>query len=161
MSIRPGPRNLITDVDGILVGNAEDHRRRSGVTVVYPAARCPAAADVRGGAPGTLNIQALDATSLRNEVDAVVLSGGSMYGLDAAGGVVAALGARGRGMSFGGMVVPVVPGAILFDLASGGEKDWGEAPPYAALGRAALEAIGPDFALGNAGAGLGARSGAL
>src|SRR3954463_10124572 len=113
MSIRPGPRNLITDVDGILVGNAEDHRVRTGVTVVYPAARCPAAANVRGGAPGTLNIQALDPTSLSNEVDAIVLSGGSMYGLDAAGAVVAALGARGRGVAFGGAVIPVVPAAIL------------------------------------------------
>lgn len=84
-----------------------------------------------------------------------------MYGLDAGSGVVAALGARGREISFGGAVIPVVPGAILFDLANGGEKDWGETPPYAALGRAALDAIGPDFALGNAGAGLGARSGAL
>src|SRR4051794_27874567 len=99
------------------------------------------------------NIQAMEATSLRNEVDAIVLSGGSMYGLDAGGGVVAAFGARCRGMNFSGVVVPVVPGAILFDLANGGEKDWGEAPPYAALGRAALETIGPDFALGNAGAG--------
>jgi L-aminopeptidase/D-esterase-like protein len=161
MSIRPGLRNLITDVEGILVGNAEDHRIRTGVTVIYPAERCPAAADVRGGAPGTWNIEAMDATSLQNEVDAIVLSGGSMYGLDAGGGVVAALGARGRGISFGGVVIPVVPGAILFDLANGGEKDWGEAPPYAALGRAALEAIGPDFALGNAGAGLGARSNTL
>lgn len=161
MSIRPGPRNLITDVEGILVGNAEDHRVRTGVTVIYPEERCPAAADVRGGAPGTWNIQAMDATSLRNEVDAIVLSGGSMYGLDAGGGVVAALGARGRGIGFGGAVIPVVPGAILFDLANGGDKGWGAAPPYAALGRAALDAAGAEFALGNAGAGLGARSGAL
>lgn len=161
MSIRPGPRNLITDVDGILVGNAEDHRVRTGVTVIYPEERCPAAADVRGGAPGTWNIQAMDATSLQNEVDAIVLSGGSMYGLDAGGGVVAALGARGRGIAFGGAVVPVVPGAILFDLMNGGDKAWGEAPPYAALGRAALAAVGAEFALGNAGAGLGARANAL
>jgi L-aminopeptidase/D-esterase-like protein len=161
MSIRPGPRNLITDVDGILVGHAEDHQVRSGVTVVYPVARCPAAADVRGGAPGTLNIQAMDATSLRNEVDAVVLSGGSMYGLDAAGGVVAVLGTRGRGIAFGGAVVPVVPAAILFDLMNGGDKGWGRQPPYSALGRAALDAVGPDFPLGNVGAGLGARANAL
>lgn len=161
MSIRPGPRNLITDVDGILVGNAEDHRVRTGVTVIYPVERCPAAADVRGGAPGTWNIQAMEPTSLRNEVDAIVLSGGSMYGLDAGGGVVAALGARGRGIAFGGAVIPVVPGAILFDLANGGDKGWGEAPPYRALGRAALDAVGEDFALGNAGAGLGARANML
>src|SRR3712207_5183561 len=113
MSPRPGPRNLITDVGGILVGNAEDHRVRTGVTVIYPELRCAAAADVRGGAPGTRNIEALDPTSLRGEVDAIVLSGGSMYGLDAGGRVVAALGARGRGVAFGGAVIPVVPGAIL------------------------------------------------
>lgn len=157
--IGPGPRNLITDVEGILVGQAEDHRIRTGTTVIYPEERCPAAAEIRGGAPGTLNIQSLDPASIANTVDAVVLSGGSMYGLDAAGAVVAALGARGRGVPFGGTTVPVVPGAILFDLMNGGDKAWGEAPPYAALGRAALAAIGPDFTLGNAGAGLGARSG--
>ncbi|WP_149537568.1 P1 family peptidase [Siccirubricoccus phaeus] len=161
MSLRPGPRNRITDVAGILVGNAEDPRARTGTTVIYPVARCAAAADIRGGAPGTLNIHTLDPTSLSNEVDAVVLSGGSMYGHDAAGAVVAALGASGRGIQFGGAVVPVVPGAILFDLANGGDKSWGETPPYAALGRAALAAVGEDFALGNAGAGLGARAGAL
>lgn len=161
MSIRPGPRNLITDVAGILVGNAENHRIRTGTTVVYPVERCPAAADVRGGAPGTFNIHAMDPSSLRHEVDAIVLSGSSMYGLDAAGGVVAALGARGRGVAFGGATTPVVPGAILFDLTNGGDKNWGEAPPYNALGRAALAAVAEDFALGNAGAGLGARAGAL
>jgi L-aminopeptidase/D-esterase-like protein len=157
--IRPGPRNLITDVDGILVGQAEDYRIRTGTTVIYPEERCPAAAEIRGGAPGTLNIHSLDPASIGNTVDAIVLSGGSMYGLDAAGAVVAALGLRGRGAAFGGTRVPVVPGAILFDLMNGGDKAWGETPPYAALGRAALEAVGPDFALGNAGAGLGARSG--
>ncbi|MCO6416450.1 P1 family peptidase [Siccirubricoccus sp. KC 17139] len=161
MSIRPGPRNRITDVAGILVGNAEDCRIRTGTTVIYPVVRCAAAADIRGGGPGTLNIHALDPTSLSNEVDAIVLSGGSMYGHDAAGAVVAALGARGRGISFGGAVVPVVPGAILFDLANGGDKAWGEIPPYAALGRAALASVGEEFALGNAGAGYGARAGAL
>lgn len=154
-SIRPGLCNLITDVKGIRVGNAEDHRVRTGVTVILPAERCAAAADVRGGAPGTWAIQAMDPASLDNRVDAIVLSGGSMYGLEAGCGVTAALGARGRGVAFGGAVVPVVPGAILFDLMNGGDKAWGEAPPYRALGRAALEAAGPDFALGNAGAGLG------
>src|SRR3712207_6071400 len=125
MRIRPGPRNLITDVDGILVGNAEDHRVRTGVTVVLPGRRCAAGADVRGGPPGTLNIQALDPASLSHEVDAVVLSGGSMFGLAAASGVVAALGAQGRGIRFGGATIPVVPAAILFDLANGGDKGWG------------------------------------
>ena len=159
--LSPGPRNLITDVDGILVGNAEDHRVRTGTTVVFPAERCTAAADVRGGAPGTRDIHALDPTAIRGEADAIVLSGGSMYGADAASGVVAELGARGRGVSFGGATIPVVPSAILFDLSNGGDKGWGTAPPYNQLGRAALAAVGADFALGNAGAGLGARANAL
>ncbi len=163
MSIRPGmirqgPRNLITDVAGILVGNAEDHRVRTGVTVVLPEQRCTAAADVRGGAPGTRDIHALDPTAIRGAADAIVLSGGSMYGADAASGVVAELGAQGRGVLFGGVTIPVVPSAILFDLINGGDKNWGTQPPYNALGRAALAAAGPDFALGNAGAGLGARA---
>jgi L-aminopeptidase/D-esterase-like protein len=161
LAIRPGPRNLITDVDGIRVGNAEDHRIRTGVTVVLPDARIPCGADVRGGAPGTMNIDALSPTSLRHEIDAIVLSGGSMYGLGAAMGVVAELGAQGRGIAFGGATIPVVPAAILFDLGNGGDKGWGTTPPYDALGRAALAASAQDFALGNAGAGLGARSGTV
>jgi len=159
--IRPGRRNLITDVAGILVGNAEDHRVRTGVTVVLPASCCIAAAEVRGGAPGTRGVTALDPSSIVPGLDAIVLSGGSIYGLDAAGGVNAALGAQGRGFVFGGIAVPLVAGAILFDLANGGDKGWGDAPPYNALGRAALAAAGEEFALGNAGAGLGARSGGL
>ncbi|MDB5371817.1 MAG: L-aminopeptidase/D-esterase, partial [Belnapia sp.] len=162
--IRTGPRNLITDVEGILVGNAGDHALRSGTTVILPAKRCAATADIRGGAPGTLNIQALDPASFDNRVDAIVLSGGSMHGLDAAGAVVAALAASGRGVAFGGAVVPVVPAAILFDLTNGGDKGWlaaDGASPYPALGRAALAAAGLEFALGNAGAGLGARAGSL
>jgi L-aminopeptidase/D-esterase-like protein len=159
--LTPGPRNLITDVEGILVGNAEDHRVRTGAAVVYPVERCTAAADVRGGAPGTRDIHALDPTAIGVEADAIVLSGGSMYGADAASGVVAELGARGRGMAFGGVAIPVVPSAILFDLANGGDKAWGSEPPYNRLGREALAAIGPEFALGNAGAGLGARAGGL
>jgi L-aminopeptidase/D-esterase-like protein len=159
--LRPGPRNRITDVDGILVGNAEDPRVRTGTTVVFPEERCTAAADVRGGAPGTRDIHALDPTAIGAAVDAIVLSGGSMFGADAASGVVAELGARGRGVAFGGTTIPVVPGAILFDLMNGGDKAWGAEPPYNRLGRAALAAVGRDFALGNAGAGLGARSGHL
>lgn len=161
MSIRPGPRNLITDVAGLRVGNAEDHAARTGVTVLLPAARAAAAADIRGGAPGTWNIDALDPASLSNRIDALVFSGGSVHGAAAAAGVVAALAAQGRGIAFGGAVVPVVPGAILFDLSNGGDKAWGETPPYRALGAAALAAAAEEFALGNAGAGLGARAHAL
>lgn len=156
-----GPRNLITDVPGIRIGNAEDHTVRSGVTVILPDMRAVAAVDVRGGAPGTRETDALAPENLVDAVDAIVLSGGSVFGLDAAGGVTAELALMGRGYSMAGsLVAPIVPAAILFDLANGGAKDWGAEPPYRALGRAALQAAAPDFALGNAGAGLGAKCGA-
>lgn len=161
MTLKPGPRNLITDVDGIAVGNVHSAEVRSGVTVVLPDARCMAAADVRGGAPGTRETDALDPTCLVDAVEAIVLSGGSVYGLEAMSGAVAWLGARGRGFALGEVPVvsPVVPGAILFDLPNGGDKAWGETPPYRDWGRAACEAAARDFDLGNAGAGMGAMAG--
>lgn len=158
---RPGPRNLITDVAGIHVGNAADPRIRTGVTVVVPASPALAAVDVRGGAPGTRETDALDPTSLVDRVDAVVLSGGSAFGLEAGSGVMNWLAERGRGFRVGSAAVPIVSAAILFDLLNGGEKGWGESPPYAALGRAAADAAGKSFALGTAGAGYGARAGTL
>ena len=159
----PGPRNLITDVPGLRVGQARDAGARTGVTVILPDDRAICACDVRGGAPGTRETDALSPENLVEAVDAVVLAGGSVYGLAAADGVVAWLGARGRGY---GLVAgippsPVVPGAILFDMANGGDKAWGEAPPYRDLGRAAIAAADLDFALGTAGAGYGAMAGAL
>ena len=159
--IRPGSRNLITDVDGILVGNAEDQAARSGVTVVLPDAPVVAAADRRGGAPGTRETDLLDPSCLVERIDAVVLSGGSAFGLDAASGASSWLAARGRGYPVGTARVPVVPAAILFDLLNDGDKDWGVDPPYRELGRAACDTAASDFALGNAGAGLGAKAGAL
>lgn len=158
---QPGPRNLITDVDGILVGNAHHEAVRSGVSVVLPQGRVVAACDVRGGAPGTRETDALDPASLSELVDAIVLSGGSVYGLDAASGTVAWLGERGRGVQLANAprVAPVVPGAILFDLANGGDKAWGMNPPYRDLAVAACGGAGADFALGNSGAGFGARAG--
>lgn len=160
-SVAPGPRNLITDVDGIRVGNIACDRVRSGVSVVLPDERAVAACDVRGGAPGTRDTDALDPTCLADAVDAVVLSGGSTYGLEAASGVVAWMGHRGRGFSLGvtPKVSPVVPGAVLFDLPNGGDKDWGETPPYRTWGLEACNAATSDFALGNAGAGTGALAG--
>jgi len=159
--IRKGPRNLITDVAGLRVGQAEDAGVRTGVTVLLTDQPAAAAADVRGGAPGTREIDTLDPVNLVGMVDGIVLSGGSVFGLDAASGVVAALSAQGRGFRIapGVPAVPIVPSAILFDLANGGNKEWGDAPPYARLGRAALDAAGLDFALGNAGAGYGAVAG--
>lgn len=162
---RPGPgrRNLITDVPGLKVGQAEDVDVRTGVTVILPDERAVCACDVRGGAPGTRETDALAPENLVDAVDAVVLSGGSVYGLAAADGVVSWLGARGRGFGLvdGIPKSPVVPAAILFDVANGGDKGWGEAPPYRDLGRRAVEAAGLDVALGSAGAGCGAMAGGL
>src|SRR3974390_3464735 len=149
---RPGLRNLITDVPGLKVGQAQDVRVRSGVTVLLPDARAVCAVDVRGGGPGTGETDALAPENLVEAVDAVVLSGGSVYGLAAADAVAAWLGARGRG--FVVSPDPAVPGspglpaAILCDLANGGDKAWGEAPPYAELGRRAVAAADADFGLG-------------
>jgi L-aminopeptidase/D-esterase-like protein len=164
--LRPGKRNLITDVDGIRIGNAEDRHAWSGVTVIFPTEPALAAVDVRGGAPGTRETDALDPTCVVDRVHAVVLSGGSAFGLDAAGAVAAELGARGIGFAVGTARVPIVPSAILFDLLNGGAKDWGREPPYRSLARVALAAAeGPGgsgkFALGNAGAGAGAKAGRL
>ncbi|HEX4157172.1 MAG TPA: P1 family peptidase [Rhizomicrobium sp.] len=158
---RPGKRNLITDVAGISVGQSEDAAARTGVTVVVTERPFAAAVDVRGGAPGTSETEALDPINLVGAVDAIVLSGGSVYGLDAAAGVVAWLGARGRGFRLRADAppAPIVPGAILFDLANGGDKQWGTDPPYRVLAVTAAERAADAFALGNAGAGLGATAG--
>lgn len=163
MSARPGPLNLITDVGGLLVGSAQDEAVATGVTVIRPQARAVAAVVVAGGGPGTRETDALAADTLVDAVDAIVLSGGSVYGLAAADGVTAALGVQREGFALvqnpAVPVSPIVPAAILYDLANGGDKAWGEAPPYRALGMAALTAARADFALGRVGAGYGARAG--
>lgn len=156
--MHPGPRNLITDVAGLRVGCAQDVRLRSGVTVLTADRPFVAAVDVMGGAPGTRETDLLAPDRLVQEVDALVLSGGSAFGLAACDGVMAGLAAAGRGFAVGSVRVPIVPGAILFDLLNGGNKAWAE-NPYPALGRAALAAAGADFALGRAGAGFGATTG--
>ncbi len=160
MSARPGPRNLITDVAGIKIGNATDDTLQSGVTVVLPDAPVVASVDVRGGAPGTRETDLLDPAARIDRIDAIVLSGGSAFGLDAAAGLMGWLAERGRGVSVGGAIVPIVPAAILFDLRDGIERRWGDMPPYRALARRAADAAADEFALGNAGAGLGAKAGA-
>ena len=163
MAARPGPRNLITDVGGLEVGCAQDAAAVTGVTVIRPLRRAVAAVVVAGGGPGTRETDALAPDTLVDAVDAVVLSGGSVYGLAAADGVAAALGARGEGFSLraapGVPVSPIVPAAVLYDLANGGAKGWGEAPPYRALGVQALAACAASVPLGRQGAGLGARAG--
>jgi L-aminopeptidase/D-esterase-like protein len=158
--MRPGPRNLITDVEGLLVGQAQDDNLRSGVTVLFGEAPFTAAVDIMGGAPGTRETDLLVPHRLVASVDAIVLSGGSAFGLDAASGVADTLRARGRGFAIGDVRVPIVPAAIIFDLLNGGDKDW-SVNPYPALGRAALEAAARDFRLGSEGAGTGAMTATL
>lgn len=151
-------RNLITDVPGLKVGHAHDARCGSGVTVVLCEAPTIAAVDIRGGGPGSRETALLDPAATVETVDAVVLSGGSAFGLDAGAGVMTALAAQGRGFAVGPARVPIVPGAVLFDLTNGGDKAWGSEPPYRRLGQAALEAAALDFALGSVGAGHGATT---
>lgn len=158
-----GPRNLITDVTGLKVGNAGDVNVLTGVTVILPDRPMVMAADIRGGAPGTRETPALEPENLVEEVHALVLSGGSVFGLDAASAVTTALARNGIGFRFGGQAwpCPVVPAAILFDLMNGGGKSWGEEPPYRRLGIEAFAAASENFAMGNAGAGMGAIAGAM
>ncbi len=153
--MRPGLRNAITDVAGLRVGNAQDAALRSGCTVLLGDAPFVAGVHVMGGAPGTRETDLLAPDKLVQEVDALVLSGGSAFGLDAASGVADGLRALGRGFAVGDVRVPIVPGAILFDLTNGGDKGWAR-NPYGDMGRAALAAAGADFATGTAGAGFGA-----
>ncbi|MFD0935622.1 P1 family peptidase, partial [Methylobacterium trifolii] len=151
-------RNRITDIPGLRVGHAGDARIVSGVTAIVLDRACVAAVDVRGGGPGTRETDLLDPERTVEGIDALVLSGGSAFGLDAASGVVAWLAEQGRGFSVGGMRVPIVPAAILFDLLNGGDKAWGRYPPYRDLGFAAAAAADVAFDLGSVGAGLGART---
>jgi L-aminopeptidase/D-esterase-like protein len=155
--IAPGPRNLITDVAGLRVGNSGDDAIKTGVTVLTADAPFTASVNVMGGAPGTRETDLLAPDRTVQEVDAIVLSGGSAFGLDAAQGVSDGLRAQGRGFAVHGMTVPIVPTAIILDLANGGAKDW-SASPYPALGRTAFEAASETFALGTEGAGTGAMT---
>ena len=150
-----GAKNLITDVAGLYVGHAQDDVIKTGVTVLTAERPFVAGVHIMGGAPGTRETALLSPERLVQEVDALVLAGGSAFGLDAASGVMDGLRAAGRGFAVGDQLVPIVPAAILFDLINGGDKAWGQ-NPYAALGRAAFEAASPDFVLGTVGAGTGA-----
>src|SRR6476469_2608369 len=151
-------RNLITDVPGVLVGNAGDAKLGSGVTVIVFESPVTASVDVRGGGPGTRETALLDPAQTVESIDAIVISGGSAFGLDAASGVQAWLREQGRGFAVREARVPIVPAAILFDLLAGGNKDWGRYPPYRELGYEASVRASADFALGSAGAGLGATT---
>jgi L-aminopeptidase/D-esterase-like protein len=161
---KPGKNNLITDVAGISVGQAEDARVRTGTTVILAEKPAVAAVCVAGGGPGTRETDLLAGGTLVDVVDAICLSGGSAFGLAAADGVAAGLKKAGRGFGLIDLPTvpksPIVPAAILYDLANGGDKDWGDASPYAALGRTAYDAASDTFRLGRAGAGYGAAAGA-
>jgi len=156
--VKPGPRNLITDVAGIRVGNAHDAAVKSGVTVLAADHPFTASVHVMGGAPGSRETDLLAPDKLVSDINALVLSGGSALGLDAASGVANALRAAGIGFDVEGQKIPIVPAAILFDLLNGGDKAWHD-NPYAGLGAAAWQARNEEFDLGSAGAGYGATAG--
>lgn len=164
---KPGTHNQIIDVPGLSVGQAQDDSVRTGVSVILCETPAIGAVAVAGGGPGTRETDLLAAGTLVDAVDAICLSGGSAFGLAAADGVTAGLHAAGRGFGLmdlpGVPKTPIVPAAILYDLANGGVKNWGETSPYQALGRAAFEdaSHGAAVKLGKAGAGFGARAGAL
>jgi len=151
---RTGPLNLITDVAGLRVGNATDLTIKTGATVLLADAPFTAGVHVMGGAPGTRETDLLAPDKTVQKVDALVLSGGSAFGLDAASGVADALRHLGRGFAVGAHKVPIVPAAILFDLNNGGAKDWQD-NPYKALGQKALANATVQFELGSIGAGTG------
>ncbi|WP_315831667.1 P1 family peptidase [Bradyrhizobium prioriisuperbiae] len=154
-------KNSLTDVAGVRVGHAGDERLASGVTAIIFDAPAVAAIDVRGGGPGTREGSLLDLANTVERIDALALSGGSAFGLDADGGVQAWLAEQGRGFKVREAVIPIVPGAIVFDLLNGGDKSWGRFAPYRDLGYAAAAAATTEVPLGSVGAGLGATTATL
>ena len=153
--------DFISDVPGLAIGHAHDPRINTGVTLIVPSAPMVMAVDVRGGGPGTRETDALDPSTLVERVHGLALAGGSVYGLAAADELVLLLAAAGKGLDIGAGLprVPVVPAAILFDLANGGDKSWGAEPPFRALTRAAFAMLGTGDTSGRLGAGYGARAG--
>jgi L-aminopeptidase/D-esterase-like protein len=158
---RPGPKNLITDIARLKVGHATSEHARSGATTLLCGAGWAAAVDVRGGGPGTRETDALAPENLVGRAHAVVLAGGSVFGLAAADGVAALLSTQGVGLQLrsGSPAIPIVPCAVLHDLGNGGDKNWGLSPPYRDLGLRAAGEAGTEFALGSVGAGRGAMAG--
>jgi L-aminopeptidase/D-esterase-like protein len=151
-------KNLLTDISGVRVGHADDAALASGVTAVLFDSPVVAAIDVRGGGPGTREGALLDVANTVERIDGIALSGGSAFGLEAGGGVQAWLAEKGRGFVVRGAIIPIVPGAICFDLLNGGNKKWGRFAPYRDLGYTAAAAASTNFALGSVGAGLGATT---
>lgn len=161
MNPHPGPRNSITDIDGLLVGHATDDRVGSGVTVIRCADQWVAAVDIRGGGPGVRETETLSPENVVGGIHALCLSGGSVFGLAAADGVVDYLSERNIGLRLrpGGRAIPIVPACVLHDLNNPGDKDWGAVSPYRQLGAKAVAAAGADFDTGSVGAGRGAMAG--
>jgi L-aminopeptidase/D-esterase-like protein len=161
--LRPGPKNLITDIAGLIVGHATDETVLTGVTALVCGQGWTAAVDVRGGGPGTRETEALSPENLVGRAHCIMLSGGSVFGLAAADGATVALSTRGIGLQLrgGSPAIPIVPAAVLHDLANQGNKNWGLEPPYRHLGIRAVQAAAADFALGAVGAGRGARAGVV
>ncbi len=155
---RAGASNLITDIPGLRIGQAHDTALRSGVTVLLSDTPVAAAVDIRGGGTGSRELSALSLSGSVEKIHGLVLSGGSAFGLNAATGVQSYLAKRNIGFQIGAAHVPIVPQAVLFDLLNGGDKNWGEAPPYETLARRACAAASPDFSLGSSGAGFGATT---
>ncbi len=159
--MQPGPKNLITDVAGLTVGHATDEKVCTGTTAVLCGQGWTAAVDIRGGGPGTRETEALSPENLVGRAHCIMLSGGSVFGLAAADGATVALSAQGVGLQMraGSLAIPIVPAAVLHDLANHGDKNWGLEPPYRFLGMRAVQSAEVDFELGSVGAGRGARAG--
>lgn len=154
-----------TTIPGLRIGHAGDAKAASGVTALVFDKPTTASVSILGGAPAGRDTTLLELDYTVEMVDALVLSGGSAFGLDAAGGALAALVSMDRGLQVGAARVPIVPQAIVFDLLNGGEKPWLNQkrhapiqPPYWQLGHQAILAASPEFALGSVGAGLGATT---
>lgn len=163
MSLRPGPLNLITDIPGISVGHATDSKAATGVTTLLLKGGWTAGVDIRGGGPGERETAVLEPENLVGRAHAIVLSGGSVFGLAAADGVAAMLSQRGVGLKLAAHspFIPIVPCVVLHDLANEGDKQWGLEPPYRKLGMESVAAAGHEFSLGSVGAGRGAAAGTL
>jgi len=157
--MRAGKLNLITDVAGLRVGNSQDRNLKSGTTVLIADVESVASVHVMGGAPGTRETELCAVENIVQSVHGIVLSGGSAFGLDAAGGAQAALREQNKGLMLRNHCIPIVPTAILFDLTNGGDKNWGKFSPYRDLGYEAVQNAGTKFDIGSFGAGYGALTG--
>ena len=159
--MKPGGRNLLTDVDGLRVGNVDDVKLRSGVTAIVCDAPATASCHVMGAAPGTRETDLLAPENTVETVNGIILTGGSAFGLDAAGGAQSALKEEGLGLRLQDHIIPIVPAAVIFDLPNGGDKDWGKYSPYRELGYKAVRNASAEFTIGSAGAGFGAITAGL